>query len=459
MAASPGKVKNILFNLGKPTLRGVRKCPKCGTLNGTRGISCKNKGCDMVFKEKDRKRGHSADAVKIITDMDGNPAENVDADVLAGAAHCYVDPCSSKSGPCNHIRLAIECDKAASPLSLKNSVLNSLALMPDVKQALWMLATETAGPLVQRVTKDIMVVKCQVSVKTPLGFLHCSFFENRSVDNRFQCGCRTALKVRKATYWGSETSKSGALKGVKEDGSKHCIHYYACLCALASDDKLANEFATYLELDSPPVENEGLSLTFNEWLGSVTERVNQTMHYQFDGSPDPLVFHSPQKFFDILQHRISTGNRKRRLPNSTTGFIRKDALPLGTFTKYTWHITNILHVKQIFDTPGMPLRITRSFVENRDGTFDSYEPPLLQTSNDGTKNITPIRPFELKTYLKVGNTARDQTEPTPFIIEWIPDILPHSRIGELRIKFEYGHERNGQIEHRSQPISASVVAL
>ena len=47
-----------------------------------------------------------------------------------------------------------------------------------------------------------------------------------------------------------------------------------------------------------------------------------------------------------------------------------------------------------------------------------------------------------------GNTAPDQKEPTPFIIEWIPDILPKLRIGELRIKFEYGHQRNGQIEHR-----------
>lgn len=32
-------------------------------------------------------------------------------------------------------------------------------------------------------------------------------------------------------------------------------------------------------------------------------------------------------------------------------FVRKDALPLGTFSKYTWHITNILQVKQILDTP------------------------------------------------------------------------------------------------------------
>ena len=33
----------------------IRKCPKCGTYNGTRGLSCKNKQCDMVFKEAEQK--------------------------------------------------------------------------------------------------------------------------------------------------------------------------------------------------------------------------------------------------------------------------------------------------------------------------------------------------------------------------------------------------------------------
>jgi len=70
----------------------------------------------------------------------------------------------------------------------------------------------------------------------------------------------------------------------------------------------------------------------------------------FSGNPDPLVFHAPQFFFDCLQQRISAGCKKKRLPNFTTAFVRRDALPLGTFTKYTWHITNIIHVKQIFDT-------------------------------------------------------------------------------------------------------------
>lgn len=58
-----------------------------------------------------------------------------------------------------------------------------------------------------------------------------------------------------------------------------------------------------------------------------------------------------QFFFDCLRERISCGGKKKRLPNFTTGFVRRDAVPLGTFTKYTWHITNIIHVKQIFETP------------------------------------------------------------------------------------------------------------
>ncbi|KAG8585564.1 hypothetical protein GDO81_005075 [Engystomops pustulosus] len=201
-------------------------------------------------------------------------------------------------------------------------------------------------------------------------------------------------------------------------------------------------------------ENQ-VSLTFLDWLASVTERIHQTMHFQFDGKPEPLVFHIPQSFFDALSQRLSMGNARMRLPNCTTAFVRKDALPLGTFSKYTWHITNILQVKQIFDTPEMPLEITRSFVQNRDGTFDLFKCPKVEVENIaetyGRLEKQPIRPLELKTFLKVGNTSPDQKEPTPFTIEWIPDILPLSKIGELRIKFEYGHHRNGPLPEFMDP--------
>ena len=32
-----------------------------------------------------------------------------------------------------------------------------------------------------------------------------------------------------------------------------------------------------------PIDETQTMVTFHQWLASVTERVNQTMHYQFDG--------------------------------------------------------------------------------------------------------------------------------------------------------------------------------
>jgi hypothetical protein len=56
---------------------------------------------------------------------------------------------------------------------------------------------------------------------------------------------------------------------------------------------------------------------------------------------------------------LGAGSGSRRPKNiriririlNTTLSVVQDALPLGTFTKYTWSLTNILQVKQIFDTP------------------------------------------------------------------------------------------------------------
>ena len=42
------------------------------------------------------------------------------------------------------------------------------------------------------------------------------------------------------------------------------------------------------------------------------------------------------------------------------------------------------------------------------------------------------------------SSSAEQKEGPPFVIEWIPDILPRSRVGELRISFQYGHQNGGQ---------------
>ncbi|XP_066570350.1 uncharacterized protein C2orf42 homolog [Amia ocellicauda] len=596
------KTPPFLSNLGKPTLRGIRKCPQCGTYNGTRGLSCKNKACGAVFRGGARKIQPCAEAVRVVTAGGGSGGDEA-GEEGAGAGqvqvfsvrqrgrgpelrgfvelgltetaiptadgtlithislgHCYVPACRQGSSagrgtealsssaplqpqesPCLHMKQAMECQAEATPLTLKSSLLAALQAPTDTKQTLWQLAMQTPGPLVQRVSRGAMVVKCQRSQLHPLGLLHLSFHE-RKEGPRFYCACQVAAK-------GVEEDGAGEVPMLKERGDpsalvlpeaapaphcpspssseaapspEFCIHFYACICAFASDDKLASEFSGFMNYDvsglnvspgcavmypsepqqlsespphkskrlklddslavstpkegihsplrkpgqrkhpvstvlkkpgsSQPVDEAHVSLPFQHWLASVTERIHQTMHFQFDGKPEPLVFHIPQAFFNALQQRLSLGSKKKRLPNSTTAFVRRDALPLGTFSKYTWHITSILQVKQIFDTPEMPLEVTQSFVKNRDGSFEPFrcpEVPLEPVAEAYSRadRQTAIRPLELRTFLRVGNTSAEQKEPTPFVIEWIPDILPKSRIGELRIRFEYGHLHNGHVEY------------
>ena len=50
-------------------------------------------------------------------------------------------------------------------------------------------------------------------------------------------------------------------------------------------------------------------------------------------------------------------------------------------------------------------------------------------------------------------------EGIPFIIEWIPDILPQSHVGEMRIQFEFGHQCNGIIQHHLTAAAAADAAV
>ncbi|XP_071064985.1 uncharacterized protein C2orf42 homolog isoform X3 [Dasypus novemcinctus] len=469
------KVPAFLSDLGKATLRGIRKCPRCGTYNGTRGLSCKNKTCGTIFRYGARKQP-SVEAVRIITGSDlqvysvrqrdrgpdyrcfvelgvsETTIQTVDGTIITqlSSGRCYVPSCLKAAtqgvveNQCQHIKLALNCQAEATPLTLKSSVLNAMQVSPETKQIIWQLATEPTGPLVQRITKNILVVKYLKEIIVP------------------QLGCHS-----ESTVSACESTASKPKKRKKEE-----VSGAQTISSLLPQDAVSSNLRK-TGLKKPVVasslkrqacgqllDEAQVTLSFQDWLASVTERIHQTMHYQFDGKPEPLVFHIPQSFFDALQQRISIGSAKKRLPNSTTAFVRKDALPLGTFSKYTWHITNILQVKQILDTPEMPLEITRSFIQNRDGTYELFKCPKVEVESIaetyGRIEKQPVlRPLELKTFLKVGNTSPDQKEPTPFIIEWIPDILPQSKIGELRIKFEYGHHRNGHMaeyqDQRSPP--------
>ncbi|XP_044190284.1 uncharacterized protein C2orf42 homolog isoform X2 [Thunnus albacares] len=571
----------FLSNLGRATLRGIRKCPQCGVYNGTRGLSCKNKACGISLRNasagggRNSKKG-AVEVVRVIIDSEERGGkEREGGGVLGGGSsggvqvfsvchrgrgatatqlgfvelvptdtaiatgdgatlltrinlgRCFLPSCKhgqrsnqgesesavanskqSSDSLCIHIKQAIECRSCANPLTLKSSVLEGLQASMQAREELWGLATESPGPLVQRVSKDTLVVKCHTDSQHPLGLLHLtvgagglsevSKSERRSREAQqqhavFHCACQVSSRRGKPGADGAGGSNNSH---PPPSSSQPCLHFYACVCAFASDEKLAAEFAAFINYTTSGVQqnatcriispsekplqqadpinshhkakklrlDESLSgstqvvdehtvtMGFHQWLAGVTERIHQTMHYQFDGKPEPLVYHIPQEFFNALQHRLSLGSKKRRLPNFTTAFVRNDGLPLGSFSKYTWHITNLMQVKRIFDTAELPLELTQSFVKNVDGSYSRFrcpEPPPEPELPEGYRTDRPqaIRPMELRTFLKVGPGTADQKEASPFVIEWIPDVLPRCQMGELRISFEFGHQQSGQPEY------------
>ncbi|XP_062269603.1 uncharacterized protein C2orf42 homolog isoform X2 [Platichthys flesus] len=591
---SSSTTPSFLSNLGRATLRGIRKCPQCGVYNGTRGLSCKNKACGVSLRNasaggRTRKKC-AVEVVKVIIDSEERVGKERDGGgVLGGGSgggvqvfsvchrgrgatatqlgfvelvptdtaiatgdgatlltrinlgRCFLPSCrqgqrsnqgeaesgaanskQSSDSLCVHIKQAIECQSRATPLTLKSSVLEGLQASIQAREELWRLATESPGPLVQRVSKDTLVVKCHTDSHHPLGLLHLtvgaaglsevskSERKGREMQQHsfFHCACQ----ISSSSSSSSRRNKPG-VDGAGGASSFHsppssatpqpCLHFYACVCAFASDEKLAADFAPFIgytpsavQQSSPSgsaghsekplqhqaevasshhkakkvrleeslsggsqvVDERTVTLGFHQWLASVTERIHQTMHYQFDGKPQPLVYHIPQEFFNALQQRLSLGSKKRRLPNFTTASVRNDGLPLGSFSKYTWHITNLVQVKRLFDTPELPLEVYQSFVKNIDGSYSRFrcpEPLPEPELPEGYRTDRPqaIRPMELRTFLKVGpGMSADQKEASPFVIEWIPEVLPRCQMGELRISFEFGHQKSGQPESQCEKI-------
>lgn len=293
------KTPAFLSNLGKATLRGIRKCPQCGVYNGTRGLSCKNKACGTIFRDGDHVTGRLkkgvSEVVQVVTDSGGGRAggpqvfsvrqrgrgseqrgfvELVLTDTAITTAdgtlltrvnlgRCYMPSCQqsesesmaegshqqvsqpSKS-PCTHVKQAMECQTQATPLPLKSSVLEALVATSQAKEELWRLATETPGPLVQRVSKGTLIVKCQPGEAHPLGLLHLmvsSVKEKTEGAAPFHCAC----------YAPNAKGDLGPRSNVKERENSHehslperCLHFYACVCAFTSDEKLATEFSAFL---------------------------------------------------------------------------------------------------------------------------------------------------------------------------------------------------------------------
>ncbi|XP_041321872.1 uncharacterized protein C2orf42 homolog isoform X2 [Pyrgilauda ruficollis] len=386
MDPCPGRPKapSFLSDLGKATLRGIRKCPRCGTYNGTRGLSCKNKTCGAVFRAGAR-RAPGADAVRLLSGAHGQlysvrqrqrrcfvqlgvsqtaiqtPEGTLITQLSSGRCHAPACAGAAADEQCQHLKLALGCQAEATPLPLKSSVLGAVQAPAEAKQSLWELATEPTGPLVQRVTKSVLVVKCKASQRHSLGYLHASFGQRR-----FSCACRAPGHGRAKGE--REEDEEEEEEEEEEEPPARCIHFLACICAFASDESLAQEFSEFLASDGSGLKGTvipqllrgpGSTARARGAAAAKAKRRRKDLgpgpqvpgpllapdpahpsprrsslrklpivssspsssssSLKRHGRPEPLVFHIPQSFFEALQQRISSGSGKKRLPNSTTG--------------------------------------------------------------------------------------------------------------------------------------------
>jgi hypothetical protein len=229
------------IDLGKPTKRGIKRCPSCNTINGTRGARCKNKKCNIILRDNNIKlvntssnlttqiiyQNQNSDAIKLVTDsqleimsvrvnnrgndyrgiielptiqdsngklvsclnVNNNLFEMFDKNelnrLLTVNSKCYIDNCVKQminksvanEQPCQHISLAVKCTKEAQPLQLKSSSLSLLEITNEMKTDIMKIACNTPGPLVQRISKETFAVKCVDEEKFPFGYLHVYFHD------------------------------------------------------------------------------------------------------------------------------------------------------------------------------------------------------------------------------------------------------------------------------------------
>lgn len=221
--------QKVLQGLGKSTKRGIKKCANCGVYNGSRSTMCKNKLCGIILKDSGEKSKIDLEAVKLLTatekqiysvrvkDMGPDSRGFVQLPLLqlstdnenslfSEVALCFVDSCQNlfdnsilkcheedqndNNLLCIHIKSALKSQSIASPLVFKKDVLCSFNLSNDLKENLFLIASENQHCFVQRVSKSVMAVKCLVSPKHPLGYLHCTFLSKNGCSYEgYCCSC------------------------------------------------------------------------------------------------------------------------------------------------------------------------------------------------------------------------------------------------------------------------------
>ncbi|KAM8705309.1 hypothetical protein ACLKA7_009728 [Drosophila subpalustris] len=202
------------------TLRGIRKCSGCGTINGSRALLCRNPVCPQnknvfdgvqlvcrrtgcaIYSLRTKEREQDAQPRNFVCIEDVTLSLQPNAAVVSSKAVCYVDACKNDNN-CKHINACRECSQQmpkAVVYTVSREVLWNLNISLEQKQQLWQqykIAEEQEQmPAVQRLNATTFVVKCERSNTFTAEHLHVTALANGLSTKKgpYACACRK-LKI------------------------------------------------------------------------------------------------------------------------------------------------------------------------------------------------------------------------------------------------------------------------
>lgn len=268
--------------------RGSKLCPSCGSSNGNRAFACKachrrlysdpcrtsatertKQWCDVsCMTSGDDSGPHKLYSVRVRER--GPDYRTLVAADASGSWKCYHESCriaeetrlrstpgtDSMSCHCEHIRIVKEGLGGLLPpshhgtstqqqpestrlLELNTHLLNEMAFPATVRENLRLMNSRGAN-LIQRVSEETYLVRnAELTQAHPLGLLHVRFSKSKKLNSApptFYCPCTAYKRFSSAQSSGAPTTPQI---------SKRCLHFYLCLWAFASCNKLSKEYACF----------------------------------------------------------------------------------------------------------------------------------------------------------------------------------------------------------------------
>uniref|UniRef100_A0A8W7PN77 Putative treble-clef zinc-finger domain-containing protein n=1 Tax=Anopheles coluzzii TaxID=1518534 RepID=A0A8W7PN77_ANOCL len=271
-------------------MRGIRKCPQCGTFNGHRATKCKNRSCQQKLKETPSTSAKSSpSSTHFAVQLDHSNGHLYSVGLADGTRH-IVQCCKDADGTITSLshldgrkiahqdrikQLILGCKVTAEALPLLKEAIDSLSVPEDVKLSLWEKQSQPAAPpLVQRVVNDLFAVG---RAQTVYGVHHVTALKKNQKYSHFHCDCCKSSEGQQTTSpvcWHVAAVAAGLLSAPAKHGWASLLQQFIaktinpqqCPSVLdVREDKPPLSYEFLLEQDHGPMQSM-LDSTIMEFL-------------------------------------------------------------------------------------------------------------------------------------------------------------------------------------------------